>query len=149
MVGDEMSDPIGAEFSITFQEINLGLDFMEALKNLSERVDCQDLKFFIISIVLQRETGGNLVETLGNIAYLIRERFKLQGRVRALAAQGKLSAVVLIALPFVLALVFYITNPEYIRVLTADPTGRILVLIALLLMGMGIFVMRKIIDIKV
>ena len=149
MVGDEMSDPIGAEFSILFQEINFGLDFMEALKNLSDRVDCPDLKFFIISIVLQRETGGNLVETLGNISYLIRERFKLQGRVRVLAAQGKLSALILVALPFVVALGFYILNPKYIRVLTTEPGGRMAILFALLLMVMGIFIMRRIVDIKV
>jgi len=149
MVGDEMTDPIGTEFSITFQEINFGLDFMEALKNLADRVDCPDLKFFIISIVLQRETGGNLVETLGNISYLIRERFKLQGRVRVLAAQGKLSAAILVALPFVVALGFYILNPKYIQVLTTEPAGRIVILFALLLMGIGILFMRKMIDIKV
>ncbi len=149
MVGDEMSDPIGTEFSITFQEINLGLDFMEALRNLSNRVECPDLKFFVISVVLQRETGGNLVETLENISYLVRERFKLQGRVRALAAQGKLSAAVLVALPFVVSFVLYVINPKYMQVLSTEFAGRIVALIALLLMGMGILVMRKIIDIKV
>ena len=149
MVADEMSDPIGTEFDNTFHEINFGVDFTEALKNLSNRVDCPDLKFFIISIILQRETGGNLVEILENIAYLIRERFKLQGRIRVLAAQGKLSATILVALPFAVALGFYLLNPKYIGVLTSDPTGRIIVLLALLLMLMGILVMRKMIDIKV
>ena len=149
MVADEMGDPIGIEFARTMGEINFGVDFPEALKNLSSRVDCPDLKFFIISVTLQRETGGNLVEILEKIANLIRERFKLQGRVRVLAAQGKLSAAILIALPFVVGLGFSILNPKYIRILGGDPIGKVLVIFALLFIIFGIVVIRKIIDIKV
>lgn len=149
MVADEMGDPIGTEFGRTVGEINFGVDFPEALKNLLSRVDCPDLKFFIISIILQRETGGNLVEILEKIATLIRERFKLYGRVRVLAAQGKLSAAILIALPFVVGLGFSILNPKYIGTLGGDPIGKVLVIFALLLIIFGIVVIRKIIDIKV
>jgi len=143
MVAEEMDDPIGTEFGITINEINFGVDFVEALKNLTYRVDCPDLKFFTISVILQRETGGNLVEILENIASLIRERFKLQGHIRVLAAQGRFSAIILIILPFVMALVLYLIRKEYISILATDPIGRILVIIALLLMVLGIFVMKK------
>jgi len=149
MVSDEMGDPVGTEFSKTINEINFGVDFPEALINLSNRVDCPDLNFFTISVILQRETGGNLVEILENIAYLIRERFKLYGRVRVLAAQGKLSAVILVALPFLVALGLSIINAKYIGTLSSDPIGKVLVIIALIFMIFGIVVIRKIIDIKV
>ncbi len=149
MVADEMSEPLGTEFDTTFHEINFGVDLADALKNLSNRVDCPDLKLFIISIILQRETGGNLVETLENIAYLIRERFKLQGRIRVLASQGKLSATILVVLPFAVALGFYILNRKYIEVMTTDPAGRFIILLALILMVIGILVMKKMVDIKV
>lgn len=149
MVADEMGDPIGIEFGRTVGEMNFGVDLPEALKNLSSRVDCPDLKFFMISIILQRETGGNLVEILEKIANLIRERFKLQGRVRVLAAQGKLSAAILIALPFVVGLGFSILNPKYIGILGGDPIGKALVIFALLFIIFGVVVIRKIIDIKV
>lgn len=149
MVSDEMGDPIGTEFGITVNEINFGADFVDALKNLTYRVDCPDLKFFTISVILQRETGGNLVEILENIAYLIRERFKFQGRVRVLAAQGKLSAIILVILPFLVATAFYFINPKYLSVLATDPIGKTIVLVALLLMILGIIVMKRMIDIRV
>ena len=100
MVADEMEDPIGTEFDKTLGEINLGIDVQTAMKNLSLRVECPDLRFFVISVLIQRETGGNLAEILENIAYLIRERFKLHGRIRVLSAEGKFSAIVLVAGPF-------------------------------------------------
>jgi tight adherence protein B len=121
----------------------------EALKNLPNRVDCPDLRFFIISVILQRETGGNLAEILEKISYLIRERFKLKGHIRVLAAEGKLSAVILIALPFVIAFALYVLNPGYIKTLFIDPLGKILTLFALFMMAIGIFVMKRMITIKV
>jgi len=149
MVAEEFGDPIGTEFDKTLDEINFGIGIPEALKGLSNRVDCPDLKFFVISIIIQRETGGNLAEILDNISHLIRERFKLFGRIRTLAAQGKLSAVILIALPFILALILSFINPKYIGTLSTDPIGRILVIFGLILMVFGVFVMRRIIAIKV
>ena len=149
MVADEMGDPVGTEFDKTLDEINFGIGIPEALKGLSNRVDCPDLKFFVISVIIQRETGGNLAEILGNIAHLIRERFKLFGRIRVLAAQGKLSAAILIALPFVVALGLSFVNPKYIGTLSTDPIGRILVIFALIMMIFGVFIMRRLIAIKV
>jgi len=119
------------------------------LKNLTQRVDCPDLRFFIISVIIQRETGGNLAEILGKISYLIRERFKLQNRVRVLASEGKLSAIILIAIPFVIALALSVLNPAYIRTLFVDPVGKALVAFALIMMVIGIIVMKRMIEIKV
>jgi tight adherence protein B len=149
MVADELGDPIGTEFEKTLYEINFGVGIPEALKNLPNRVDCPDLRFFIISVILQRETGGNLAEILEKIAYLIRERFKLQGHIQVLSAEGKLSAVILIALPFVIAMALYVLNPVYIKTLFIDPIGKILILFALIMMTIGIFVMKRMVKIKV
>jgi tight adherence protein B len=149
MVGDEMEEPVGTEFEKTLHEINFGSGIPEALKNLAQRVDCPDLRFFIISVIIQRETGGNLAEILAKIAYLIRERFKLQNRVQVLAAEGKLSAIILILIPFVIALALSVLNPVYIKTLFVDPVGKALVAFALLMMAIGIVVMKRMIQIKV
>jgi tight adherence protein B len=149
MVIEEMDEPIAEEFNKTIGEINFGVDVPEALKNLSLRVDCPDLRFFVISVIIQRETGGNLAEILENIAYLIRERFKLHGRIRVLSAEGKFSAVVLIGLPFLVASVIAIINPEYIGTLITDPVGNILVVAAIFMMFLGVVVMKRMIQIKV
>ncbi|MBW1834089.1 MAG: type II secretion system F family protein, partial [Deltaproteobacteria bacterium] len=89
MAADEFDDPLGPEFEETINEINFGVNVPDALKNLAERVNCDDLKFFVISVILQRETGGNLAEIIEGLAYIIRERFKLYGKIRTLAAEGK------------------------------------------------------------
>ncbi len=149
MVADEMDDPIGHEFDKALNEINFGVGVPEALKNLANRVDCLDLKFFVIAVIIQRETGGNLAEILENIARIIRERFKLHGRIRILAAEGKLSAIILTGLPFVTASVLFFANRPYIQILTMDPLGRILAGVAISLMILGIFSMKKMIAIKV
>ena len=149
MVAEELGDPIGTEFEKTLNEINFGVGIPEALKNLPNRVDCPDLKFFITSVIIQRETGGNLAEILTKITSLIRERFKLQNRVQVLAAEGKLSAIILIAIPFVIALALSVLNPGYIKTLFIDPIGKILVAFAFIMMIIGIFVMKRMIQIKV
>jgi len=145
MVADESGDPIGTEFSKILDELNFGVGVPDALKNLAKRIDCPDLKFFVISVLIQRESGGNLAEILENISYLIRERFKLHGRVRTLAAEGKISAYVLIAIPFLLATFMYLVQPNYITLLITDPIGRIMLGSAFLMMVIGVFVMRKMI----
>lgn len=149
IVAEELGDPVGREFEKTLNEINFGIGIPEALRNLSNRVDCPDLKFFITSVIIQRETGGNLAEILSKIGYLIRERFKLQSRVRVLASEGKLSAIILIAIPFIIALALSVLNPAYVRTLVTDPMGKVLVGFALIMMIIGIFVMKRMIQIKV
>ncbi len=149
MVADEMDDPIGDEFDKTLNEINFGIGVSESLKNLASRVDCLDLKFFVIAVVIQRETGGNLADILENSARIIRERFKLYGRIRILASEGKLSATILMGLPFMTGFVLLLANPQYIKILADDPFGRILAGVALSLMVLGILSMKKMIAIKV
>lgn len=149
MVAQEFDDPIGSEFDKMLAQINLGVGFPEAMKGLTERVSCPDIKFFAISVIIQRQSGGNLAEILENISRLTRERFKLRGHIRALSAEGRISAVILIALPFCLFSFMSIINPEYSRILLTHPIGKRLALGALVMMGMGVIVMKKMIRIKV
>ncbi len=149
MVGQEFNDPIGGEFSRVLEEINFGVGIKEALVSLTERVDCMNLKFFVVAITIQLETGGNLAEILENSASLIRERFKLQGRIRTLCAEGKLSAIILIAIPFFVGISLSIMNPKYIGVLLTDPIGKMLIAASLFMMFIGVLAMKKIIAIKV
>jgi tight adherence protein B len=149
MVGDEMSEPVSGEFRIVFDEINYGIPVQDALTNLATRVPSTDLRYFVISVLIQRETGGNLSELLGNISALIRARLKLLGTVRVLTAEGRLSAQILTLLPFVLAIVLNIVNPKFMRVLWTDPAGIQMVGGALVLMVLGIFWMWRLIKIRV
>jgi tight adherence protein B len=149
MVADEFSDPIGTEFRKTIDEINFGVSIDDAMKNLAHRVDCPDLSFFVVAVIIQRETGGNLAEILEKIASLVRERFKLFGKVRSLAAEGKLSAIILLALPPLMALYFFAVQPEYIGLLFEDPMGITMVIGASVMMAIGIYVMKRMIDIRV
>ncbi|SPQ00492.1 Type II secretion system protein [Candidatus Sulfobium mesophilum] len=149
MAAEEFGDPIGTEFDKTLSEINFGVGIADALKNFANRVDCPDLQFFVVSVLIQRETGGNLAEILEKIAYLIRERFKLHGRVRALAAEGKLSAIVLILLPPLMALYFLLIRPEYIGLLFEDRIGITMVIGATIMMTIGVLTMKKMVTIKV
>jgi tight adherence protein B len=148
LVAQEFDDPIGPEFAKTLDEINFGIGVPEAMKGLMNRVDCPDLRFFVVSVILQRETGGNLAEILENISHLMRERFKLLDRVKTLSAEGKLSSIILIALPFVVALALAFVSPAHIKFLLTDHMGRLLVLWIILNMALGVFVMRRIIRIK-
>lgn len=149
MVGSEMPEPIAAEFRIVFDEINYGIPAQEALINLTARVPSTDLSYFVIAILIQRETGGNLAELLGNISELIRARLKLLGTIRVLSAEGRLSAWILTLLPFALAFVLNIVNPKFLSVLWTDPMGVKMIGIALFMMMVGIFAMWRIIKIRV
>lgn len=149
MVAREFRAPLGGEFARVVEEINFGLGIDEALRNLTRRIDSPDLKYFAIAASIQRETGGNLAEILESIARVIRERFKLQGTIRTLSAEGRLSAVILVALPFAVASVISVLNPKYISLLFTDSVGKTMVLIALAMMILGIFAIKRIIVIKV
>lgn len=149
MVAEEFDDPAGIEFRILLDEINFGAGIPEALLNLTKRIQCEDLKFFVVSVNIQRETGGNLAEILENLGRLIRERFKLHGRVRALSAEGRLSALILVAMPFFVAAVLSLLRPDYMGTLFSDPMGRLLVVTALIMMSVGIAVLKKMVTIKV
>jgi tight adherence protein B len=149
MIGDEFSDPIGPEFSRTVEEISFGIDVPQAMGNLNERVISTDLKFFVTALVVQRETGGNLAEIIEAISRLIRQRFELLGRVKALSAEGRMSGIILFCMPIVMTGVLWFLNEPYIRILIDDEIGRIMALASGLLMVVGAYVMKNMCDIKV
>lgn len=149
MVATEAQDPIAGEFRITFDEINYGIPLPEAMRNMAARVPSLDLRYFIVAITLQRETGGNLAELLGNLSALIRERFKLHGKVRVLSAEGRMSGYVLGGLPFAAAGFIYLSNPKFLSLLWTDPLGQRMVSIAAVLMVVGALWMRSIVRIRV
>jgi len=149
IVSQEFDDPIATEFKRTLDEINFGVAVPEALQNLAARVDCPDVKFFVVAVVIQRESGGNLSEIIENIAHVVRERFKLMGKIRVLSAEGKFSAIILCLLPFLIGFVIYLLNRDYIMILVEDPIGTYLIGAGSVMMLLGIIVMRKMIQIKV
>ena len=149
MVGTESREPIAGEFRTTFDEINFGIPQPEALLNLATRVPSADLGYFVIAVLLQRETGGNLAELLGNLSALIRARFKLFGTIRTLSAEGRLSARILSVLPFIAAGAMNIINPKLMSVLWTDPVGLKLIYAALAMIVLGIFWMWRIVRIRV
>ncbi len=149
LVAHEMSDPIGGEFSRTFEEQNLGKPLEEALEDLTKRVPNLDLKFFVTAIVLQRQTGGDLAEILDKIGHLIRERFQIWGQVQALTGEGRLSGVVLLALPPVLFIVVYRMNPDYLMLLFTDDLGKKMLIGGIVSQLLGALVIRKIVNIRV
>lgn len=149
MVGSEMPEPIGEEFRQTFDEINFGISAQEALQNLARRVPSTDLGFFVVAVLIQRESGGNLSEILGNISSIIRERLKLFGKVRALSAEGRLSGLILTILPFVTALLLYLIDRKFMALLWTDPTGITFLKVGLFFMVLGGLWMRRIVRIHV
>ena len=149
MVGTEMVGPIATEFRITSEEINFGVAIDAAFQNLATRVPSDDVRFFVIAVLLQRETGGNLAEVLHNIATLIRDRFHLLGKVRVLAAEGKMSAWVLTGLPICTALMMSVVHPEFMATLWKDPLGLTMIYVCTAMIIAGIFWMWRIVKIRV
>ncbi len=149
LVATEMADPIATEFGRAFEEQNLGISLDEAIEGMTVRVPNMDLRFFATAVLLQRQTGGDLAEILDKIGKLIRERFKLAGTIQALTGEGRLSGIVLLALPPTLFVTMYYLNREYAMVLFRDETGRKLLGAAIVLQFVGALTIRKIISIKV
>jgi tight adherence protein B len=149
MISDEVAEPIASEFRMLFEEQKFGLPVRDALMNLTERVPLVDVKFFVTAVMLQRETGGNLAEILDNLSYVIRERFKILRQVRVYTAQGRLTMLLLMALPPIIVLVMLSVSPGFIRPLFTDPLGHVLIELGIGLQTLGYFVIRKIIQIQV
>ena len=149
IVAREMPEPVGGEFWIVSEEHNLGLDIKEALVRLSHRMDIQDVKLFVTAVILQKETGGNLVEILENTTSIIRDRFRILSEARVFSAQGRLSGIVLVMLPIVMIGVISILMPEYLKILVEDPIGKYLITAAAALQLIGILTIRKIVRIRV
>jgi tight adherence protein B len=149
LIGNEMQEPIRSEFLRTFEEQNLGVSLEQALEGMSERVPNMDLRFFATAVIMQRQTGGDLAEILSKIGRLIRERIQIHGQIQALTGEGRLSGIVLLALPPVLYLVMLYLNPDYAMLLFTDPLGRKMLAGALVMQLLGALAIRKIIQIKV
>lgn len=149
MVSQEIPDPVAAEFRRVFEEQNFGLPLREAMLNLAARVPLPDVQFLVTAILVQKETGGNLAEVLDKTTAVIRERYRLRGQVRIYTAQGRVTGWVLGLMPFGLFIAMSILNPTYAQILLNDPVGQRLIYVGLGLMAVGVWVIRKIIDIKV
>lgn len=149
VVAEEMPAPICKEFARVYDEQNLGIALEEALKGMCDRVPNLDLRFFVTSVAIQRQTGGDLAEILDRIGHVIRERFKILGQVKALTAEGRLSGIVLIALPIGLFLLMLWMKPDYIQLLWTDPMGIKMSIGAIILVLIGAYAIKKIVDIKV
>lgn len=149
VVAEEMPTPVSDEFNRVYEEQNLGIPIEDALRSMCDRVPNLDLRFFVTSVCIQRTTGGDLAEILDKIGYVIRERFKILGMVKALTAEGRLSGVILIALPFVLFLIMLHIKYDYVEKLWTHPLGIKMSLASLFMQLVGALVIRKIVNIKV
>jgi tight adherence protein B len=149
VIAEEMPSPIATEFGRVYEEQNLGIAIEDAMSNMCGRVPNLDLRFFVTSVAIQRQTGGDLAEILDKIGYVVRERYRILGQVKALTAEGRLSGVVLIALPFGLFLFMLHLKPDYVSLLWTDPLGIKMSVVALIMQILGAVVIKKIVDIKV
>jgi tight adherence protein B len=149
MITEQMPDPVAGEFARVFHEQNLGIKVEEALMNMAARVDQMDVRFFVTSVMIQRQTGGDLAEILDKIGKVIRDRVQLFGTVQALTAEGRLSGWVLLLLPVVVFFVCMIMNPEYASVLIDTNPGRMMLGTAVAMDLMGLAMIKKIVNIKV
>jgi tight adherence protein B len=149
VVAEEMPSPIAEEFGRVYEEQNLGVSVEDALKSMCERVPNIDLRFFVTSVLIQRQTGGDLAEILDKIGYVIRERYRILGQVKALTAEGRLSGVILIALPFGLFFLMLHIKPDYVEKLWTHPIGIKMSIVAVIMQLLGAVVIKKIVDIKV
>jgi tight adherence protein B len=149
MIANEVSEPVAGEFRQLYEEQKFGLPVRDALINLADRIPLVDVKFFVTAVMLQRETGGNLAEILDNLSYVIRERFKILRQVRVHTAQGRLTMVLLMALPPTMVVIMLTINPGFIRPLFTDPLGHALIVAGIALQTMGYFFIRRIIRIQV
>jgi tight adherence protein B len=149
MIHREFPEPVSGEFRRTFEEHNLGLPIEVALQKLAKRVPSLDVHFFVSAVLLQKRTGGNLAEILDKLAYVIRERFKLRGRIRAVSAHGKMTATALSCIPIAVAILMFYTNADYVKFFFTDDVGQIMLGSAVALQLIGYGIMQKIVKIEV
>jgi tight adherence protein B len=149
MIAKELPEPVSGEFRIAFDEQNFGLPLKDALMNFAERVPLLDVRFFVVALIIQKETGGNLAEILDNLSHVIRERFKIFGEVRTKTAHGRMTAGVLMMLPPSMMVMLNVINPEYIRLLFTDPLGTAALAAAGLMQLAGCALLWKVVRIEV
>jgi len=149
MVGDHVPEPLSTELRTVFNETNLGAPLGNALTNLTTRVPLLDFRFFSSTVMLQRQTGGNLNEILGRLAHVIRERFRLKGEVKSASAHGRLTAGILTVLPLLTALALLAVAPGYLQGMAKDSDGKYMIVAAGVMVLLGNYFIRRIIKIKV
>lgn len=149
IVGNELPEPLSGEFRIAREEINYGVPLNEALHNMAARIPLTDLRYLVIAVIIQRDSGGNLAEILGNISQIIRARLKLVAQIRVLSAEGRMSAWILGVLPVFVMVMMLLINPTYISLLWTDPVGVHLLWYAAAMSVLGVFWLRKVIRIRV
>ncbi|HET8547726.1 MAG TPA: type II secretion system F family protein, partial [Bryobacteraceae bacterium] len=145
MIYREFQEPLAGEFRRTFEEHNLGLPLDVALQKLAKRVPLLDVQFFVSAVLLQKRTGGNLAEILDKLAYVIRERFKLRGRIRAVSAHGRMTGLALTCIPIAVGILMFFTNPDYVTFFFTDETGQIMAAAAIGLQVTGYLIIKKIV----
>jgi tight adherence protein B len=149
MIHKEFQEPLAGEFRRTFEEHNLGIPLDVALQKLAKRVPSLDVHFFVSAVLLQKRTGGNLAEILDKLAYIIRERFKLRGRIRAISAHGRMTGTALTCIPIAVAVLMFYVNPDYIKFFFSDETGNIMLGAAVALQLIGYGIIQKIVQIEI
>ncbi len=149
MAGDEVADPLGAEFRATYEEVNFGVTMQDALHNLAARVPLTDLRYLVIAVLIQRESGGNLAELLDNVSRMTRARLQLLAQVRVLSAEGRMSAWILTLMPVGLMAAMQLTNPKYSAILWHDPSGQRMLWYAVCAIVAGMLWMRKLVKVRV
>ena len=149
LVAQEMPDPIKQEFTLVLSENRVGVSLEDAFLNLAKRIKSNDVEMFVTSINILKETGGNLAETFDTIVSTIRERIKVENKISALTAQGFYQGVFVMAIPPILAVVFFQTDPDFMRPLVTTPLGWIIVMGIFLLEAVGFFVILQIVKIDV
>ncbi|HXV21361.1 MAG TPA: type II secretion system F family protein [Desulfuromonadales bacterium] len=149
MVSQEMDEPIKSQFRAAVDEMKLGLTFSEALENLCNRVPSMDLRFFAVSVIIQKETGGNIAEILDRIGALIRERTQFRRNVKTLTAEGRLSGNILISIPIILFVYLYFINNDYIALLWTDPIGTYFISGAIVLQILGVYFIKRLVKIEI
>ena len=148
VVSEEMDDPIATEFGITFSDLNYGVDVKPAFMALLERVPNVSLSAMVTAVMVQRETGGNMAEILDRIAAILRQRHRFKRRLKTLTAEGRMSAWILVLMPFILSIVLTIVEPDYLPMLFEDEFGIKLIIVALIVMTLGVYWIRRVIRVK-
>jgi tight adherence protein B len=149
IVSTDLPDPVSTEFRITFDQQRFGLPLRDALMSLCDRVPSMDVRLFAIALLVQKETGGNLVEILDNLARVIRERFRITGEVKIRTAQGRFTAGILMALPIIMMLLLHVIDPEYANLLFVDRLGQLMLILAAVMQTLGAIIVWRIVKIKV
>lgn len=149
MIHREFQEPLAGEFRRTFEEHNLGLPLEVALQKLAKRIPSLDVHFFVSAVLLQKRTGGNLAEILDKLAYVIRERFKLRGRIRAISAHGRMTGMALTCIPIAVGVIMFYANRDYMRFFFFDEVGQIMLSCAIVLQVIGYTIIKQIVKIEV